>query len=152
DTSHKSSFDLAVSKSSSPKTLTSADWNFYSIDTTESGRDADYPGNFGYNRDAFVFTLNMFGGTDRVLVTSIDASDLANGVTQANLRTYQKDYSTTLNLRPATMHTSLTGDPMWFVAEGGDNQSINVVKMTSVLTTSPKFTTYNLLVKPYDTV
>jgi autotransporter-associated beta strand protein len=151
-TSHKSNFDLAVSQSSNPKTLTSADWNFYTIDTTEAGYDADYPGNFGYNRDAFVFTLNMLGTTDRVLVTSVDASDLANGVSQANIHSYQKDYTTTVSLRPATMHTSLAGDPMWFVAEGGDNQSIDVVKMTSVLTTNPTFTTYNLLVKPYDTV
>ena len=34
--------------------------NFYKINTTETGYDADYPGNFGYNHDAFVFTLNMF--------------------------------------------------------------------------------------------
>src|ERR1700676_5285196 len=56
-----SNFDIAVSKTSAPGSLSKTDWNFYSITTTESGFDADYPGNFGYNADAFVFTLNMFG-------------------------------------------------------------------------------------------
>src|SRR5207237_7738218 len=57
---HKSVFDIAVSKSADPGTLGTADWNFYQVTTTETGFDADYPGNFGYNHDAFVFTLNMF--------------------------------------------------------------------------------------------
>ena len=54
-------FDLAVSRSNNPTTLSTADWDFYKITTTERGFDADYPGNFGYNHDALVFTLNMFG-------------------------------------------------------------------------------------------
>ena len=58
---HVSAFDLAVSKTSNPTSLTASDWNFYKITTTQTGYDADYPGNFGYNHDAFVFTLNMFG-------------------------------------------------------------------------------------------
>ena len=60
-TTHVSAFDLAVSKTNNPTTLSTADWTFYKITTTESGYDADYPGNFGYNHDALVFTLNMFG-------------------------------------------------------------------------------------------
>ena len=60
---HVSAFDLAVSKTNNPTTLSTSDWTFYKITTTESGFDADYPGNFGYNHDAFVFTLNMFGVT-----------------------------------------------------------------------------------------
>ncbi|HSU65925.1 MAG TPA: hypothetical protein VLJ39_03550, partial [Tepidisphaeraceae bacterium] len=46
---HVSSFDLAVSKSSNPTSLSANDWTFYQINTTQSGFDADYPGNFGYN-------------------------------------------------------------------------------------------------------
>src|SRR5262245_41861385 len=43
---HVSRFDVAVSKTSNPGGLGTADWNFYSIVATESGFDADYPGNF----------------------------------------------------------------------------------------------------------
>ena len=41
---HVSTFDIAVSMTSNPQTLTTADWNFYRIVTTESGYDADFPG------------------------------------------------------------------------------------------------------------
>src|SRR3954469_3675817 len=51
---HVSRFDLAVSKTSSPSSLGASDWTFYQINTTQSGYDADFPGNFGYNHDAFV--------------------------------------------------------------------------------------------------
>jgi hypothetical protein len=57
---HISNFDIAVSKTADPTTLTAADWNFFQVSTTESGYDADYPGNLGWNHDALVFTLNMF--------------------------------------------------------------------------------------------
>jgi hypothetical protein len=53
-----SAFDIAVSKSASPATLTSADWSFFQVPTTEAGYSADYPGNLGWNHDALVFTLN----------------------------------------------------------------------------------------------
>ena len=43
--SHVSNFDFAVSTTSSPATLTKADWTFYQLSTTQSGFDADYPGN-----------------------------------------------------------------------------------------------------------
>ena len=76
---HVSAFDLAVSKSNNPTTLSTSDWAFYKITTTQTNEDADYPGNFGYNADAFVFTLNMFAvagtsGTNHVQVVSVNAS------------------------------------------------------------------------------
>src|SRR3954452_23664712 len=74
---HVSAFDVAVSRSSNPTSLSAADWAFYRITTTETGYDADYPGNFGYNRDAFVFTLNMFGPVGHVQVVAVNANDLA---------------------------------------------------------------------------
>ncbi|HEV3447967.1 MAG TPA: hypothetical protein VG099_25235, partial [Gemmataceae bacterium] len=87
---HVSAFDIAVSTTSSPATLTKTDWNFYRIVTTETNFDADYPGNFGYNHDAFVFTLNMFAdtgaGTSHVQVVSVNIQDLVNAVPQASLR------------------------------------------------------------------
>jgi hypothetical protein len=149
-----SNFDIAVSKSSNPASLSAFDWNFYQINTTEPGFDADYPGNFGYNHDAFVFTLNMYssyGYANHALVTSVDASDLVNGVSQAQLHYYSSDV-TGFSLRPTTMHDSVAGDPMWLISEHGDNASIDVIKMTGVLSSSPTFTPTNLAVRPYATV
>ena len=129
-TTHVSNFVIAVSKTSAPATLTATGfWNFYAISTSEMGYDADYPGNVGYNADAFVFTLNMFAvaaGSNHVLITTVNATDLANGVSQASLSTFHNDFSG-FSLRPATMHGSNSGDPLWFVTEHGNNTSIDVV-------------------------
>ncbi len=147
--SHLSSFDLAVSKTNNPTSLTAADWKFYKINTTESGFDADYPGNFGYNADAFVFTLNMFpvsSGSGHVQIVSVQASDLANAVASPLVaRNDLADFS----VRPTTMHDSITGDPMWFVTEHGDNRSIDVIRMQGELTTTPTYTYTNLAVTAY---
>jgi uncharacterized repeat protein (TIGR01451 family) len=147
---HVSTFDLAVSTSDSPTTLTSSDWTFYRIVTTESGYDADYPGNFGYNHDGFVFTLNMFGvtGGGRCQVVSVNNADLANGVSQANLHVYHNDVND-FSLRPTVMHDSVSGDPMWLVTEHGDGTSIDVIKMGGVLSTSATFGYTNLAVTSY---
>ncbi|MBS0260946.1 MAG: hypothetical protein JSS02_03235, partial [Planctomycetes bacterium] len=126
---HVSYFDIAVSKTANPQSLSKADWNFYTVNTTEATYDADYPGNFGYNNGAFVFTLNMFPTVDNnyhVLVASVNAADLAAGVTQNNLRAYTNDFAG-FSLRPAVMHdSSQPDDPMWFVKEGGNNSSIDI--------------------------
>ncbi len=153
-TNHISRFDFAVSKSSSPSTLGTSDWTFYQITTTESGYDADYPGNFGYNHDAFVVTLNMFavvGSTGHVQVLSVSNADLQSGVTQSSLHAYKNDLND-FNVRPTAMHDSVAGDPMWLVTEHGDNQSIDVIKMTNVLSGSPTFGYTNLAVTPYSGV
>jgi acrosin len=152
-----SKFHLAVSKTASPTTLSAADWSFYSIDTTENGGtanttyDADYPGNFGYNHDAFVFTLNMFPlGTqgNRVQVNSVDLASLVGGT----LTAYRNDVSGLFSLRPTVMHDSVNpGDPMWLVSHGAANQ-INVTKMTNVLSSTASFTTTPLAVNPYTDV
>jgi uncharacterized repeat protein (TIGR01451 family) len=153
---HVSNFDIAVSKSSSPATLTTADWNFYHITTTESGFDADYPGNLGYNHDGLVVVLNMFGVVSggHVQVLSVSNSDLAAGVSQANLHVFHNDLAD-FDDRPTTMHDSVAGDPMWLVTEHGDNKSIDVIKMTSasgtILSNSATFTYTNLAVTPYST-
>lgn len=151
--SHVSNFDIAVSKTSNPLSLSSADWNFYKITTTEAGFDADYPGNFGYNHDAFVFTLNMFGvaGGGHVQVDSVNASDLASGVPQIALHAYKNDVNG-FSFRPTTMHDSIAGDPMWLITEHGDNHSIDVVKMSNVLSNAATFRFTNLQVTPYSTV
>jgi uncharacterized repeat protein (TIGR01451 family) len=147
---HVSRFDIAVSKSSSPASLGTADWSFYSIVTTQSGFDADYPGNFGYNHDAVVFTLNMFavaGGGGHVQVISINNQNLLSGT----LTVFQNNLAD-FSVRPTTMHGSVAGDPMWLVTEHGNNTSIDVIKMTNVLSTSPTFTYTNLAVTAYSPV
>jgi uncharacterized repeat protein (TIGR01451 family) len=154
---HVSAFDVAVSKSNNPTTLTAADWVFYKITTTESGFDADFPGNFGYNQDAVVITLNMFGvfGGGHVQVLSLNAADLANGVSQANLHSFKNDLND-FAVRPTAMHGSHAGDPMWMVTEHGDNTSIDVIKMSSsngtVLSNAATFTYTNLAVTSYSSL
>jgi uncharacterized repeat protein (TIGR01451 family) len=147
-TNHVSAFDLAVSTSNNPSSLSSSDWTFYKITTTQTGYDADYPGNFGYNHDAFVFTLNMFGvlGGGHAQVVAVNASDLANASSSPQITSNNvSDFS----LRPTTMHDSVSGDPMWLVSEHGDGKSIDVIKMTNVLTNSASFAYTNLSVSSY---
>jgi uncharacterized repeat protein (TIGR01451 family) len=162
---HFSRFDIAVSKTSNPASLGTADWTFYQFNSTESvngspvtspNEDADYPGNFGYNHDATVFTLNMFaatgstgiGGTNHVQVISLSNADLSANVTQASLHTYRNDLNDFV-VRPTAMHDSVAGDPMWLVTEHGNNTSIDVIKMANVLSTSATFAYTNLAVTAY---
>jgi uncharacterized repeat protein (TIGR01451 family) len=152
---HLSYFDLAVSNSSNPSTLKTTDWNFYQINTTESGFDADYPGNFGYNHDAFVFSLNMFGvsGGGRVQMVSVSNTALASGAALIDSNAPGRNvFHNDLNdfaIRPTAMHDSVANDPMWLVTEHGDNHSIDVIKMGNVLSQSATFAYTNLQVTPY---
>jgi hypothetical protein len=148
---HASRFDLAVSKSDTPGALNTANWYFLQVNTTESGLDADYPGNFGYNHDAFVFTLNMFQGSGihHVQVNSLKVSDLVNGT----LTAFRNDAPSSLgaSLRPTVMHDSAANDPMWLV-NTNTGTSIRVVKMTNVLSSSATFTSTSVTVNPYSSV
>jgi uncharacterized repeat protein (TIGR01451 family) len=153
---HVSRFDVAVSKTSSPASLGTADWTFYQVNTTQANEDADYPGNIGYNQDALVFTLNMFAvggtsGTNHVQVISINNADLAGNVSQSSLHIYQNNIND-FAVRPTTMHSSVAGGPMWLVTEHGDNTSIDVIKMTNVLSNTASFAYTNLAVTPYSPV
>jgi hypothetical protein len=145
-----SQYVFAVSKSNNPTTLTTADWTFYHIGTTESSGGStswsDYPGNPGYNADAIVDTFNMFGpGPNDCQVVSINAADLANRVPQASLRFYRSDVpGGASNYRPTTMQDSVPGGPMWLIHNPDDGTSVDVVKMTSVLSNSPSFSTTSL--------
>jgi uncharacterized repeat protein (TIGR01451 family) len=149
---HVSRFDIAVSKTNNPATLGTGDWTFYQVNSTQSGFDADYPGNFGYNFDATVFTLNMFsttGGAGHCQVISISNADLsANSTTPHIFQNNLNDFSD----RPTTMHDSVAGDPMWLITEHGDGTSIDVIKMTGVLSTAPTFAYTNLPVTAYSGV
>ena len=137
------------------------DWYFYQVNTSESNREADYPGNLGYNRDALVFTLNensTAAGTNSVVqVTSINMNDLITG---NPITPFQNDFapvSTTnggnFTLRPTVMHDSAAGDPMWLLYSNiGGGSTINVVNMTNVLSNSPTFTNTSLNVNSYSSV
>jgi hypothetical protein len=148
---------LAVSKTNDPLTLTSTDWTFYNIDISEPKVALqDYPGNPGYNADALVVTFNSFSSTTFLhsMVTSININQLVTGGPLAKNRTYfvNDDPNTAdASLRPTTMQDSKPGDPMWLIEQnpnGADN-SINVLKMTNILSTNPTFTTTTLPVNPY---
>jgi hypothetical protein len=145
-----SQYIFAVSKSDNPTTLTTADWNFYHFTTTEgSGTStswSDFPGNPGYNSDAFVETFNMFGaGPTGCQVVSVSASDLANGVSQASLHVYHNDVpGGAQNYRPVTMQDAVAGDPMWLIHNPDDGSTLDVVKMTNVLSSSASFSTTSL--------
>lgn len=152
-------FDIAISKSASPATLTAADWSFYQINTGEAGGLwADYPGNLGYNQDALVVNFNMFSsagffsGNDQVLAVSI--SDMVNGVPNSSLTYTQTDVSVASDtnvLRPATEHDAGAGAPEWLVSTA-DSSHINVYQMTNLLTTPSIGTPTPLLVTPYSGV
>lgn len=153
-----SQYIFAVSTSSNPTTFTTADWNFYHITTTEgSGASqawTDYPGNPGYNADAFVETFNMAQGgslTGNAQIVSVSAADLTAGVSQASLHVYHNDISGSTSYRPTTMHDSVAGDPMWLLQNPGDGSHINVDKMTNVLSNSATFNNTSLSLPAADT-
>ena len=157
-TTNVSQYIFAVSKSNNPATLTTADWNFYHVTTTQTSGGAtfwtDYPGNPGYNADAFVETFNLAqgGGTNgNAEIVSINATDLANGVPQPSLHTFQNFIDGSNNYRAVTMQDAAPGGPMWFVENPNDGTHINVVKMTNVLSNSASFTTTSLALPGADT-
>jgi hypothetical protein len=146
-----SQYIFAVSTSSNPTTFTTADWNFYHITTTRgSGASqawTDYPGNPGFNADAFVETFNMAQGTGLTgngQVVTVNASDLANGVPQSSLHFFNIDISGTNSYRATDMQDSVPGGPMWLVRNPNDGTHVNVTRMDNVLSSSPTFTTTSL--------
>src|SRR5205823_1360755 len=134
----------------------------FQVNTTENtdnnyddDYDADYPGNFGYNHDVFVFTLNMFNnsssGTFHVQVDAIDLAALT--ATKPSLKINHQDI-VDASLRPTVMHDSVAGDPMWLLSETGylapDGEHLNVVRMSNP--DNPKttfFSTFQVAVNSY---
>jgi hypothetical protein len=145
---------LAVSKTSNPTDLTTANWNFYGVPTSESNIALqDYPGNPGYNNDALVVTFNSFtsSGFDHSLVLAVSMNAITSGSPLTlNSNFFETDVSQG-SLRPTSMQDSAPGDPMWLVAEHGDNTNIDVIKMSPVLSSTPTFTTTTIPVNPYST-
>ncbi len=146
-----SRLDVAISNTSDP-TLNASDWTFrrYNVNDGVGGFDfADYP-KMGYNADGYVFSFNMFigggGDGDHVTTLSIRKNDLTSFL---NIVPGGRSHFT---FAPATMHTTTSGDPMWFVEDGqhgGGGNSVNVVKMTDPFSSAPTYTTTTLAVTPY---
>jgi hypothetical protein len=149
DNTSKSRYDFAVSNTSDP----AAGFNLrrYDLNDGVGGFDfADFP-RLGWNADAYVASFNMFAGGsayDHVNTLSIDKQTLTGyrvmvpGGTQHN------------TMAPATMHGSMPGDPMYFVdtsdqvtTHGGSR--VEVVKMTNVLSNTPKFTDFSIAVSSF---
>ena len=157
-TTNVSQYIFAVSKSNNPTTFTTADWNFYHITTTQTVGTStfwtDYPGNPGFNADAFVETFNVASGgstNGNAEIVSVNASDLANGVSQASLHFNQNYIIGSNNYRPTTMQDSVTGDPMWLIENPNDGTNLKVVKMTSVLSNAAAFAPTSLALPAADT-
>src|SRR6516164_6155143 len=96
--------------------------------------------------------------TYHVQVNSIDSNALVNGTPlKEGVNAFQNDFLpdpgnnfTASNLRPTVMHDSKAGDPMWLVGEGNNAASIDVVKMSNVLSGSASFNTTTLAVNSYN--
>ena len=84
----------------------------------------------------------MFGDSPQdCQVISINASDLASAVSQTSLHFYKTDVpGGQQTYRPTTMQDSVAGGPMWLIQNPGSGTTLNVVKMTNLLTSSPSFT------------
>jgi hypothetical protein len=143
---HKAYVDLAISSSSDP---TQGFSGKYQIEVDEGGTDWVDNGKLGWNADAYVFTGNSYtfaGSYQHELVLSVSKSALLSGTLTDSIL----DRSGNFSMIPARMHGSTSGGPMWFVETSwSGGSSIDVVKMTNVLSGSPSFTDKNLAVNSY---
>lgn len=140
--------DVAMSKSSNPATLTTADWNFfrYNVNDGVGGFDfADYP-KVGYNADGYVVSFNMFPSSfDHSSVIAI-----RNDGTSAGIQVVPGGLSH-FTLAPASMHGAAPGSPMWFVDTPGNSSGsrVEVVRMDNVYSAAPTFTVTNVSVNSF---
>jgi len=118
-----------------------------------SGRTTgDYP-RVGYNADAYLVSLNMFGDSetyDHVQLVTIPKANFFNPTTTDPFGINDPN-GNNFTLAPASMHGAQAGDPMWYVEEAGygNGQNIRVVKETGVLNGSPDFTGFDIPVASY---
>jgi hypothetical protein len=154
----------AVSNSSDP---TAGFSEMHSINVAETSKSSNsfcstpetVGGDFtriGWNADAYVITINMFGLTtgcyDHVSILTIDKTVAldSNAATVPAVFHVDRDGFDHFTLRPAIMHESIAGDPMWFVEESPlFFNTIRVVKMTNVLSTTPTFADTDIAVDAY---
>jgi hypothetical protein len=154
-----SQFDFAVSTTSNPTALNTANWNFYAFSTTEgSGASSlwsDYPGNLGYNSDALVVTFNMYDDNNNFQHVQVNAFPQSSLAAASDVTDTYFD-PTGFSWRPVTMHDSAAGGPMWFVTEhfvngSPDNKSIDLERVDNILT-APSVHTFNISVNSYNSI
>jgi hypothetical protein len=156
DGSSTSNYCIAVSNNASPSNLTS-DWTEkQNIDVTATLNGtatwADFP-RIGYNADAWVISFNQFGfsgGFEDVQILTIDKSTYLdqNSATHTEFKTIPGLGLFTMTA--TIMHEAAPGDPMYFVyANNNSGSSIDVVKMTNVLSANPNYTDSTVTVNSY---
>lgn len=145
----------AVSNSSNPLDGFS---EMQRVDVTENGSGEtdlpDFP-RMGWNADAHVITLNMFGAVserfDRVAVIAIDKNSVLDENPSSFIMTRTDRSNDNFTMVPAIMHDSVPGDPMWLVEESSASPGsmVRVVKMDNVLAGTPTFSEFDRSVTPY---
>jgi hypothetical protein len=145
-----SALDLCVSRSPNPRTLTVFDWRMYQFESNEGNLWSDYPGNFGYNQDAFVVTFNMIDNSG-----SGQPHSLVFAINQGDLKTVSPAHWNPFDLpgqayRPVVMHDSVAGGPMWLV-QTNDNSSINLFRFDNILNSAAR-SQFTVPVNPFGQV
>ena len=116
------------------------------------GLFADFP-RLGWNADAYVISLNMFDAIDFVgiNVVAVQKSTALDADPSTNSHFISERSGPGFTLVPAIMRDAVPGDPMWLVETedplGGD--SVRVVRMTNVLSSTPNYSDFEVAVTPY---
>ncbi|MCA9259364.1 MAG: hypothetical protein KDA61_09200, partial [Planctomycetales bacterium] len=141
----------AVSNSSDP-TLGFSEQHRIDFGQVSPNLFADYP-KVGYNADAHVFTLNMFGSAySHVDVLVIDKSTALDADSSSFASFIHQRSHDDFTMAAAVMHDSQPGDPLWFVEEsayGGALSDLRVVRLDDGLSTAPTFSDFLVDVPGY---
>lgn len=148
DAAQTSFLDFAVSNSSDP---TAGFTEMQQINVKEVIGPNSYWGDFprlGWNADAYVIGLNMYTfpsstspGLDHAQIIALTKSSLLDQ-NPATFSGFASDrFGPNVDIMaPASMHGSKPGDPMWFVQDGNSSTTVDVIKMTNVLSIGPVYT------------
>jgi hypothetical protein len=140
--------DFAVSNDADP---THGFTKMQKLNVGEGNYSADYP-RVGFNADAYIITMNMFtlrGFYSHPQILTIQKSTAIDGTNSA-LTFFQSDANSGLfTLAPALMHGSAAGGPAYLVTEGLTAGTLDVIRMTNVLSSTPTLTDNNLAVASY---
>jgi hypothetical protein len=144
--------DVAISTTSTPTGFSATDWKVFQFRTGEPGLWGDYPGKVGFNADTVAFTFNMFAGNNppvngafaHVQVDVINKAFLLSSPSNAALvpgpNLNQFDVAPFPGglilgtLSAASMHASVSGDPMYFLTNFTYGAAIGVIQLTNPLT------------------
>jgi hypothetical protein len=146
--------DVAISTSSNPTGFSATDWKVFQFRTGEPGLWADFPGKVGFNANTVVFTLNMFNTATppafqhaqvnvinkAFLLNSPSNTALVPNAADGNLNQFDaplflpNQAGILFTLSPASMHASVSGDPMYFLTNYQQGASIAVIQLTNPLT------------------